>query len=90
MIDIVIGNLCISEGRPRKPSLGSWLTSRRSRAEGAGVVLKERTGISPLDLLDKRLFSVFPKLVHFSSQTIQVRVNYGLSDSAFSEFDFKA
>jgi hypothetical protein len=30
-----------------------WLTSRRSRAEGAGVVIKERTGISPLDLLDK-------------------------------------
>jgi hypothetical protein len=42
-----------------------------------------RQGILPLGLLDKRLFPVFPKLVHFSPQTIKIRENHGLSDSAF-------
>jgi hypothetical protein len=41
------------------------------------------------DFLNSRLFPVFPKLVHFSPQTIEIRENHGLSYSAFPEFDFK-
>jgi hypothetical protein len=37
--------------------------------------------------LNKRLFPILPNLVHFSPQTIEIRVNYGLGTSAFSEFD---
>src|ERR1700738_1678369 len=36
------------------------------------------------------LFPLLPKLIHFSTQAIEIRKNHGLSDSAFPEFDFKA
>jgi hypothetical protein len=40
-----------------------------------------------MELLNKRLFPFFPKLVRFSSQSIEIRENYVFSESAFPEFD---
>jgi hypothetical protein len=39
--------------------------------------------------LNKRLFPILPNLVHFSPQTIEIRVNYGLTVKILNWFEPK-
>ena len=43
-----------------------------------------------MNYVRQAITSGLPKLKHFSTQTVEIRVDYGLGNSAIAEFDFKA